>query len=99
MATPDEKHRRKEILAKLRAENDRVKLSELPMAKSQLKPFFDYLDQNLTEHGCDHTLLFTGRFAEDWNIPFEALKLWASNYGGYCDCEVLANVEDHFEHF
>lgn len=97
MATPDEKRRRKEILAKLSAESNRIKLSELPMPKPQLKPFFDYLDENLTEHGCNHTLLFTEQFAKAQNISFEVLKKWASDYGGYCDCEVLANVEDHFD--
>jgi hypothetical protein len=52
---------------------------------------------HLTEQGCDDTLKLTQQFAKEHSLSFEAIKQWLSTYGGYCDCEALANVEDHFE--
>jgi hypothetical protein len=68
-----------------------------PMPKEILTSFFNYLDQQLTEQGCDDTLRFTKEFAEEHQLAFGAIRVWLSNYGGYCDCEVSANVEEHFE--
>ena len=67
------------------------------MPREKLTAYFDYLDQELMEHGCDDTLRLTQQFTLAHNISFEATKKWLSDYGGYCDCEALANVEDHFE--
>ena len=97
MLSQEEKQRRKTIQNKLAEESNALKLAELPMSKDKLALFFNYLDEQLTEHGCDHTLGFTKRFTLDHKLPFESIELWLSKYGGYCDCEILLNVEDHFE--
>lgn len=97
MPSPEEKQRRKDIRNKLIAQRKAQQLAELPMPKEKLSAFFDYLDQQLTEDGCDHNLRFTKQFADDQSLPFDPIKQWLADYGGYCDCEALANVEDHFE--
>lgn len=74
-----------------------VRLAELPMPKEKADSYFDYLDQLLSQQGCDDTLRFTEQFATDNHIEFHLMKQWLAKYGGYCDCEALANVEDSFK--
>ena len=52
---------------------------------------------SITKHGCDDTLRFTQAFAASHNLAFEPIKQWSGNYGGYCDCEALANVEQEYK--
>ena len=97
MPSQEEKQRRKAIQNELMQKGNHEKLAELPMPKEKLAAFFDYLDQQLTEHDCDDTLRFTQEFAASQNLAFEPIKQWLGNYGGYCDCEALANVEEKYE--
>ena len=97
MPSQEEKQRRKALQNELRQKADTEKLAALPMPKEKLAAFFDYLDQQLTEHGCDDTLRFTKDFATSQNLTFEPIKQWLGDFGGYCDCEALANVEEKYE--
>lgn len=96
MPSPEEKQRRKDVQNSLIAQR-KEQLAVLPMPEEKLGAYFEYLDQHLTAEGCDHILRFTQQFANDHSLTFDSVKRWLSNYGGYCDCEALANVEDHFE--
>ena len=97
MPSQEEKQRRKAIQNELRQKADAEKLVALPMPKEKLQAFFDYLNQQLTEHGCNDTLRFAQEFATTHNLAFEPVKQWLGDYGGYCDCEALANVEQEYE--
>ena len=97
MPTSEEKQRRKTIQNELRQKTNKEKLASLPMPKAMLTAYFDHLDQQLTEHGCDDTLRFTQAFAANHNLTFEPIKQWLSNYSGYCGCEALANAEQEYE--
>ena len=99
MPSQDEKQRREAIQNELRQKANAEKLADLPMPQEKLAAFFDYLDQQLMGHDCDDTLRFTQEFAANHNLEFEPIKQWLSDYGGYCDCEALANVEDKYEGF
>ena len=99
MPSQEEKQRRKAIQNELRQKANAEKRADLPMPLEKLAAFFDYLDQQLTEHDCDDTLRFTQEFVANHNLEFELSKQWLSDYGGYCDCEALANVEDKYEGF
>ena len=39
-------------------------------------------------------LSYTKKFLEDNNLPLEKSIEWLEENGGYCDCEVLDNIED-----
>jgi hypothetical protein len=52
------------------------------------------LDGNLSENDCAGALNFTLEFVEKNNLPKDALIYRLENNGGYCDCEVLANVKE-----
>ena len=68
--------------------------NELELAPEQLESLGDYLDEKLGKHGCSHTLSFTKEWI-DGNIP-KSKKIIIikaiQGKGGFCDCEVLANV-------
>ncbi len=66
---------------------------QMPVAKSVLKELFDHLDEKLKDRGCDHTLLHSLAFIRHHELPEDSFLTWLGKYGGYCDCEVLANVE------
>ena len=60
---------------------------------SQLSSLLDYLDEQLSAAGCDHTLGLTYAWAAEHSVDASALAVSVEKFGGYCDCEVLANVE------
>ena len=72
--------------------------ASLPMARPLFQNLFDFLDDHIGEKGCDHTLRLTQRFLSKNGIEnTEAVIKWLNDNGGYCDCEVLYNVEGLFE--
>lgn len=68
------------------------------MSRDNFKKLFDYLDSELREKGCDDTNRLTRSFLEQIDgVNTEEVLKWLANKGGYCDCEILANVEEQFE--
>jgi tetratricopeptide (TPR) repeat protein len=68
--------------------------SELELTPEQLDSLGDYLDVKLNEHDCNHTLSLTKEWIDE-NIPkSKKTKIIKAiqGKGGFCDCEVLANV-------
>jgi hypothetical protein len=66
--------------------------AHMPISKANLAELFDYLDASLAA-GCDHSLRFTLAFLHAQELPSVAIIPWLGEYGGFCDCEVMANVE------
>ena len=90
----DEKKRRRSILQNLKASERTQFLSSLPASESDIKALFDYLDENLGN--CDDTLRQTTEFIREKKLPENEVISWLNENGGFCDCEVLANVEDNW---
>jgi hypothetical protein len=87
---------RKEKLKKAWRELERQKLTaSIPMPPQGLRELFDHLEQE-SESGCDHTLRLTTEFLQKCGLDVESVVPWLCEHGGYCDCEVLANVEGKF---
>jgi Protein of unknown function (DUF2695) len=61
--------------------------------EAQLSDLLDYLNDHVAEEGCGHTLRFTEAWASERRIEPSALFRSVQHFGGYCDCEVVANVE------
>lgn len=94
----DEKERRKQILDELRQKQQQEFEQSLPMDKEVFANLFDSLDTQLKEHGCDDTNKLTTKFLEDNKIVnIETVLNWLADNGSYCDCEILANIEEQFE--
>ena len=71
--------------------------AELPLPFDELKAMFDMLDAELPRHGCGHTRRLTQRWLEEYGHDAEPVLAWLERRGGYCDCEILLNVEQHVE--
>ena len=98
MPDKSEKERRKQIMNDLRQKADEEFEASLPISRDIFKQLFDHLDTELSKKGCDDTSSLTQDFLKQHEINnIDAVLTWLSEYGGYCDCEILANVEDHFE--
>ena len=87
---------RKDELKKTWREQERQKLlASIPMPHQNLRDLFDHLDGDGAAE-CDHTLRVTTEFLQKRGLDVERIVPWLREHGGYCDCEVLANVEDEF---
>ena len=72
--------------------------SSLPMARELFLDLFDYLNEQSESTGCNHDFSLTEQFLHDKQVNNveEVLEFLREN-GGYCDCEVIFNVEEKFE--
>lgn len=96
MSGKSEKDKRKEILRQLKAKEKESFRKSLPMGEDIFQELFDYLNQNLGDD-CDHGLTMTiGLLKEKGIANIDRVIEWLNYNGGYCDCEVLANVEERF---
>src|SRR5262245_48242516 len=67
-------------------------IAEMPLSPEQLHRLLDYLDANLKT--CDHTTKLTAIFLHVEKLDKDTVLSWLGEHGGYCDCEVLANLAD-----
>ena len=94
MPSNDEKQRRKTLVNQLQQAQRARTEAQLPLSKPDLKALFDHVDTRLEAEGCDRTLRHTLAFLEANQLPRESVVMWLNENGGYCDCEVIANVEE-----
>jgi Protein of unknown function (DUF2695) len=67
--------------------------AQLPITLQQLHRLTDHLDAYLTGHACDRTLRETLAWAEREGLDPIQVQTGLEPLGGYCDCEVLANID------
>lgn len=91
-----DKNERKKILKQLKEEKRMEFENSLPMERDLFEQLFDYLDKKLTDNDCSNQPLLTTEFLNRNNIPEGPVLSWLAENGGYCDCEVLYNVEEKF---
>jgi hypothetical protein len=84
----EDRERKKAWKAKQRADAE----AALPYSKTELMNLFDFLDLELERRGCDRTLALTIEWANRQGLSADKVVDWTREYGGFCDCEVLANV-------
>jgi len=72
--------------------------ASIPIPKEDLKALFDWLDRPNVPP-CDHTLNETIQFLTSRNLDVEKTTEWLRENGGYCDCEVIFNVEEKVVRF
>jgi F0F1-type ATP synthase membrane subunit b/b' len=98
MPDKSDKERRKQIMDDLKKKADQEFESNLPMSRDSFQNLFDHLDKELTDKSCDDTNSLTKAFLLESNIQnVDEVLEWLTKQGGYCDCEILANVEEQFE--
>jgi len=97
MKSPDEKTRQKELLKDFKLKEKEAFLNSLPFEKEKFKDLFDFLNVGLGEEECDDTLSLTSKFLREQDLYSENAIEFLEEQGGYCDCEVLNNIEEKFE--
>ncbi len=87
------KKRQLEVWSQLSGEERERFLESLPATKEQIEDLFDYLDQRMEKEPCVHNLRFTMQFLMEKRLNMPKVMSWLNENGGYCDCEVLQNIE------
>ena len=89
------KEEKKTLMKQWKAEqNDDYALSE-----ENVRELFEYLEVQLGNSNCDHTLQHTKQWLKD-HVPTETLDsaiAEITDMGGYCDCEVLLNCYETYD--
>ena len=94
-----EKSKRKEILKAIKEKELAEFRQNLPELGDKFMQLFEILDAQLHEHGCDHSLKLTEQILVNLGVKdVLSVLAWLEEQGGYCDCEVMANVEQKFEY-
>ncbi|SOC50244.1 Protein of unknown function [Blastococcus aggregatus] len=70
-----------------------VRAARMPLDAAQLEELLDHVDDAVLTDGCDHTLNATEAWARRRGLDVERLRQALQRYGGFCDCEVLMNVD------
>jgi|SRR5690349_5755440 hypothetical protein len=95
MPSKSEIEQRKKLVREAALREKASAEARMPISKAHLSQLFDHLDSALVA-GCDHSLRFTRAFLRANELPCDSIVPWLGEYGGFCDCEVLANVEEHW---
>lgn len=96
MPLKTEQARRKALTREMAEKQRAAAEAAMPISRSDLAALFEHLDAAL-QAGCDHSLKFTSQFLQSRNLPADTVIPWFAEHGGYCDCEVLGNVEEVLE--
>ena len=95
MPSKSELERRKITTREIAQQQRAAAVEAMPISQDQLTQLFDHLDSALSV-GCDHSLKLTRQFLQAHDLPEATVISWLGEYGGFCDCEVLANVEQEW---
>jgi hypothetical protein len=90
------KDRKRELKASFKAKELETLEASMPLSKEDLRGLFEYLGSEVAS-GCDHTAKKTLSYLRSRSLDSDRIVPWLQELGGYCDCEVLANVEQQFE--
>ena len=69
------------------------------LTEENVQDLFAYLENQLDDSGCDHTLRHTEQWLKD-NFSKEIMErviAEMTDMGGYCDCEVLLNCYEDYD--
>lgn len=97
MKSGEDKSRQQQLKREFKKKEEEVFAACLPMQIGSFLNLFDELNERLSEEPCDHTLTITEDFLNQHQLPVQKVIPWLKEHGGYCDCEVLFNIEKKFE--
>ena len=89
--------KKKQILKAWKTSKKAEAREGFPAPLNSLEELFEWVDQALDEYGCDHTYRFTLQWIENAGLREKTIVPWLQANGGYCDCEVIANVEQYVD--
>ena len=93
MVPKDEKAERKRLKDEYLRAQQEASAARMPLDRAQLEALLDHVEAAVEANGCDHTLAATEAWAAREDIDLERLHDGLEEYGGFCDCEVVMNVD------
>ena len=81
-----------ENLEQLSGEELQTFLDSLPAGQATVSELLDFIEDELYENECNHSLQYAMRFMMDNRLDFGKLTSWLNDNGGYCDCKVMAEI-------
>ena len=67
-------------------------LDLMPAGQASVSELLDYVEDELYESTCDHSLRISMRFMMERGLNFPKLTNWLNENGGYCDCKVMEQI-------
>jgi Protein of unknown function (DUF2695) len=89
----DDKARRKRLKDEYLRAQQAASAVRMPLGRGQLGALLTHVDAAVDADGCDHTLRATDVWAMSNDVDLERLREGLEAYGGFCDCEVVMNVD------
>jgi hypothetical protein len=89
---PVVKKREIENLEQLSGEELQAFLDTLPAQQHTISELLDYLEDELSESECNHSLQYSMRFIMETKLNFPKITTWLTENGGYCDCKVMEQI-------
>lgn len=67
-------------------------LDSLPAGPETVSELLDFLEDELYDAECNHSLQHSMKFMMDRGLNFGKFTGWLTNNGGYCDCKVMEQI-------
>ena len=86
------KKRQIENLEQLSGEELQAFLDSLPAGQTTISELIDFVEDELHDAECNHSLQYAMRFMMENRLDFGKITSWLTNNGGYCDCKVMEQI-------
>jgi len=86
------KKREIENLEQLSGEELEGFLDTLPERQETISRMLDFIEDELYDNECNHSLQYAMKFMMDNCLAFPRLTTWLNENGGYCDCKVMDEI-------
>ena len=67
-------------------------LDSLPAGQMTISDLIDYVEDELYDSECNHSLQYAMKFMMENKLDFPKITGWLNDNGGYCDCKVLEQI-------
>lgn len=86
--------RKREIenLEQMSGEELQAFIDTLPAGPDTISGLLDFIEDELYEHECNHSLQFAMRFMMENRLNFGKITSWLNENGGYCDCKAMEQI-------
>jgi hypothetical protein len=92
-----DKETKRQLRKAVRAKERAAARASFPLPPAELRNLFDWLNEELGSQSCDRSLRLTRVWIDGRCHDASTILPWLEDNGGFCDCEVLANVEQQVE--
>ena len=97
MPSSHEKKRRRELLADFKAQERANFRAAMPISAEILRELFFFIEREMGKTGCNHCPTAARKFLKSHDLNEKSILDWLGEHGGFCDCEILANVREKWE--